>query len=107
MVTNNGDPRACTTGYVSTGSTPTPASVAAVNTNQVSCQVYNGVDPNPGDGVNETGSDIRGSQNIGGTGGNASPGPTGPVTGGLPSTTVVQQTLSTILSASPFSRTLG
>jgi virulence factor Mce-like protein len=110
FVLNNGDPRACTTGYVSTAQTPTPASVAALDTNQVACDVYNGVDPNPGDGVNENGSNIRGSQNIGGSGGNASGGGqsglAGP-TGNLPSLTVVQQVLGGILSANPFSRTLG
>lgn len=110
FVLNNGDPRACTTGYVSTGQTPTPASVAAVNTNQVACDVYNGVDPSPGDGVNENGSDIRGSQNIGGSGGNTSGQPqsslAGP-TGGLSSLTVLDQTLSSLLSANPFSRSLG
>jgi phospholipid/cholesterol/gamma-HCH transport system substrate-binding protein len=110
FVLNNGDPRACTTGYVSTGRTPTPASVAALNTNQVGCDVYNGVDPNPGDGVDESGSDIRGSQNIGGSGGNRSSGGqsglAGP-TGSAPPTTVLDQTLSSLLSATPFSRTLG
>jgi virulence factor Mce-like protein len=110
FVLNNGDPRACTTGYVSTGQTPTPAAVAALNTNQVQCRVYNGVDPNPGDGVNEAGSDIRGSQNIGGSGGTGSGGGqsglAGP-TGNLPSTTVLDQVLGGLLSANPFSRTLG
>jgi phospholipid/cholesterol/gamma-HCH transport system substrate-binding protein len=110
FVLNNGDPRACTTGYVSTGQTPTPASVAALNTNQVQCQVYNGVDPNPGDGVNESGSDIRGSQNIGGSGGTGSGGSQSGLagsSGNLPSTTVLDQVLGSVLSANPFSRTLG
>ena len=31
--------------------------------------VINGVDPNPSDGVDESGSDIRGEQNIGRSGG--------------------------------------
>jgi phospholipid/cholesterol/gamma-HCH transport system substrate-binding protein len=110
FVLNNGDPRACTTGYVSTGSTPTPSSVAAVNTDQVQCDVRNGVDPNPGDGVNEAGSDIRGSQNIGGSGGTGSGGGqsglAGP-TGQVPSSTVLDQVLESLLSANGFSRTLG
>jgi virulence factor Mce-like protein len=110
FVLNNGDPRACTTGYVSTARTPTPAAVAALDTNQVACRVRNGVDPNPGDGVNESGSDIRGTQNIGGSGGTGSGGGqsglAGP-TGGLPSSTVLDQVLGGLLSANPFSRTLG
>jgi phospholipid/cholesterol/gamma-HCH transport system substrate-binding protein len=84
--------------------------VAAVNTNQVQCDVRNGVDPNPGDGVNEAGSDIRGSQNIGGSGGTGSGGGqsglAGP-TGQVPSSTVLDQVLESLLSANGFSRTLG
>jgi phospholipid/cholesterol/gamma-HCH transport system substrate-binding protein len=110
FVLNNGDPRACTTGYVSTGSTPTPASVAALDTSSISCDVINGVDPNPGDAANESGSDIRGAQNIGGSGGTGSGGAqsglTG-TTGSLGDTTILDQVLGGLLSANPFSRTLG
>jgi virulence factor Mce-like protein len=110
FVLNNGDPRACTSGYVSTGSTPTPASVAALDTSRVSCHVINGVDPNPGDSANESGSDIRGAQNIGGAGGTGSGGAQSGLTGStgsLSNTTVLDQLLGGLLSASPFSRTLG
>ena len=107
---NNSDPRACTSGYASTGSTPTPAAVASLDVGQVRCAVVNGVDPNPGDGADESGSDIRGAQNIGGSGGQGSAGtPATPGTGaiGTLTSTVVDQVLNGVLSATPFSRTLG
>jgi virulence factor Mce-like protein len=108
FVLNNGDPRPCTSGYVSTGQTPTPAAVANLNTDQIHCAVVNGHDPNPGDGVDETGSNIRGSQNIGRSGGEGSPGPVpAPPTQATTLTTVVDQVLSGVLGANPFSRTLG
>jgi phospholipid/cholesterol/gamma-HCH transport system substrate-binding protein len=106
---NMSQPRACTTGYLSTGSTPTPGAVASADVSGVQCAVKNGVDPNPGDGADETGSDIRGSQNIGGSGGQ---GATGPGSSGTPapptvSTTVVDQLLNQVLDATPFSQALG
>jgi phospholipid/cholesterol/gamma-HCH transport system substrate-binding protein len=108
FVLNNGDPRACTSGYVSTGQTPSPDAVASVDTTGVQCAVINGVDPNPGDGVDESGSDIRGSQNIGGSGGVGSPGPTGAVTGGAsPLSGVVSQLLGGLLSANPIASSIG
>jgi phospholipid/cholesterol/gamma-HCH transport system substrate-binding protein len=108
FVLNNSDPRPCTSGYVSTGQTPTPAAVANLNTEAVHCAVINGHDPNPGDGVDETGSDIRGSQNIGRSGGEASPGPVpAPPSQATAVTTVLDQVLSGVLGANPFSRTLG
>ncbi|MCU1616934.1 MAG: hypothetical protein JWO98_4474, partial [Frankiales bacterium] len=63
-----------------------------------------------GDGVNEAGSDIRGAQNIGGSGGTGSGGGQSGLagaTGNLPSTTVLDQVLGGLLSANPFSRALG
>jgi hypothetical protein len=108
---DNGDPRACTSGYVSTGQTPSPDAVASVDTSGIQCQVVNGVDPNPGDGIDESGSDIRGSQNIGGSGGVGSPGPTGAVTGGAnplsPLTDAVNQLLGSLLSANPIASSIG
>ena len=106
FVLNNDNPRACTTGYVSTGSTRSPGAVASVNTDPVACKVINGVDPNPGDGKNETGSNIRGAQNIGGSGGQASS-----PTGGVPSTpappTALSGLVGQLLKASPYATTVG
>ena len=46
-----------------------------VDTNAIRCDVVNGVDPNGNaDGVDESGSDIRGSQNIGLSGGQGAQG---------------------------------
>ena len=85
-----------------------PGAVASVDTTGVQCGVVNGVDPNAGDGIDESGSDIRGSQNIGGSGGNSSPGPTGAVTGGAaPVTDIVNQVLGGLLSANPIAHSVG
>jgi virulence factor Mce-like protein len=105
---NNSQPRACTTGYLSTGSTPTPGAVASADVSGVRCDIINGVDPNPGNG-DETGSDIRGAQNIGRSGG---VGASGPGSSGTPApptidTTVVDQVLNQVLGATPFSPALG
>jgi phospholipid/cholesterol/gamma-HCH transport system substrate-binding protein len=106
FVLNNDNPRACTTGYVSTGQTRSPGAVASINTDPIACQVINGVDPNPGDGKNETGSNIRGAQNIGGSGGQASSPTSGvPSLPALP--TVLTDTLGQLLNATPFSTTVG
>jgi phospholipid/cholesterol/gamma-HCH transport system substrate-binding protein len=106
---NQSQPRACTTGYLPTSSTPTPGAVASADVSGVRCDVINGVDPNPGDSANETGSDIRGAQNIGRSGGQGAPAPGSSGTPAPPtiSTTVVDQTLSQILGATPFSQVLG
>jgi phospholipid/cholesterol/gamma-HCH transport system substrate-binding protein len=106
---NNSQPRACTTGYLSTGSTPTPGAVASADVSGVRCDVVDGVDPNPRDGADETGSDIRGAQNIGRTGGVGTPAPGGSGTPAPPtiSSTVVDQTLAQLLGATPFSQVLG
>jgi phospholipid/cholesterol/gamma-HCH transport system substrate-binding protein len=70
--------------------------------------VINGVDPNPSDGVNESGSDIRGEQNIGRSGG---VGGTGPQSGTAGSRGVVSGALNDLLGgllhANPFSTTAG
>ena len=110
FVLNNNDPHACISGYISTAQTPSPGAVASVDTRPVTCDVINGVDPNPGDGVDESGSDIRGEQNIGRSGGVGSPGPqsgaagaTGAL-GGLPG---LDGLLDGILNANPFARSVG
>jgi virulence factor Mce-like protein len=101
-------PRACTTGYVSTGSTRSPGAVANLDADNVACRVYNGVDPTPGDGKDESGSDIRGAQNIGGSGGTGASSPGGTAgAGGVPSTSVVTDLLGQVLHANPFSSTVG
>ena len=69
FVLNGGEPHSCRTGYVSTEDTPSQGAVEAVDTDQVRCRVINGIDPRPGDGYDENGSNIRGEQNIGGDGG--------------------------------------
>ena len=108
FVLNSGDPQPCTSGYVSTGSTPSPGAVASLDTSTVSCDVVNGVDPDPSDGVDESGSDIRGEQNIGGSGGVASPGPQGGAAAiAAPVTSALDGLLSGLLSASPFATTAG
>jgi phospholipid/cholesterol/gamma-HCH transport system substrate-binding protein len=108
FVLNDGDPRPCTSGYVGTGSTPSPGAVASVDTSQVRCDVVGGVDPDPSDGVDESGSNIRGEQNIGGSGGVASPGPQGGVaSGGGTAASVLDGLLGGLLSASPFATTGG
>lgn len=84
FVLNAGDPHPCTTGYVPTASTPSPGAVAALDTDAVACRVINGVDPNPGDGYDENGSNIRGAQNIGGDGGRGSTTPEEQVDGHSP-----------------------
>jgi hypothetical protein len=73
----------------------------------VSCQVINGVDPNPGDEDDESGSNIRGEQNIGNDGGTGSGRPQGEAAEQPPVTTVLDEVLGGMLHANPFSSTLG
>ena len=84
FVLNAGDPHPCTTGYVPTASTPSPGAVATLDTDAVECRVINGVDPNPGDAYDENGSNIRGEQNIGGSGGRGTTTPEEEVAGQSP-----------------------
>jgi virulence factor Mce-like protein len=106
FVLNNGDPHACTTGYVPTSSTPSEGAVARVNTDAVRCQVINGVDPRPGDGYDENGSDIRGEQNIGRSGGRGTTPPEQAVTGQIPAGPL-DPVLGQLLHANPFARAIG
>jgi phospholipid/cholesterol/gamma-HCH transport system substrate-binding protein len=100
FVLNAGDPNSCTSGYVPTSSTPSPAAVAAVNPDAVECQVINGVDPNPGDAYDENGSNIRGEQNIDRSGGRGTTTPQEEVGGHSPaSAEALDGILSDLLNA--------
>jgi phospholipid/cholesterol/gamma-HCH transport system substrate-binding protein len=105
FVLNSDNPRACTTGYVSTAQTRSPAAVANLDADRVACQVVNGVPPagNPG----EAGSDIRGAQNIGRSGGVAGAGATGGAPGAGALTSALDGLLAELLHANPFARTVG
>ena len=81
-------------------STPTPSSAGVVN----------GVDPNPGDGYDENGSNIRGEQNIGRDGGpGRQPGRTEQLPGGgsRRSTTALAELIGGLLHANPFATLTG
>jgi phospholipid/cholesterol/gamma-HCH transport system substrate-binding protein len=103
FVLNAGDPKSCTSGYVPTTSTPTVGAAEAVDIDGVRCDVINGVDPNPGDGYDENGSDIRGAQNIGRNGGRGATPPTGQLGGGSSPLSAAQlsELLGGILHANP------
>jgi phospholipid/cholesterol/gamma-HCH transport system substrate-binding protein len=109
FVPNAGDPHSCTSGYMPTTSTPSAGAVESLDPDRVRCQVVDGRDPQPADGYDETGSNIRGEQNIGRNGGVGSPGPGGGLPGGdapeLPS--VLGETLDGLLNASPISAVTG
>jgi phospholipid/cholesterol/gamma-HCH transport system substrate-binding protein len=102
FVLNADDPRACTSGYVSTGASDSPDDILRIDTESVRCDVVNGADPNPGDGVDESGSDLRGEQNIGRTGGVGSPGPQGQAGSLPPILAQLDGLLSSILGGLPF-----
>jgi phospholipid/cholesterol/gamma-HCH transport system substrate-binding protein len=110
FVLNANDPHACVSGYRSTADTPSPGAVASTNTRNVACAVINGVDPSPSDGVDESGSDIRGAQNIGRSGGVGSPGPQSGAagsTGALSQLSPLSDLVGGLLHATPFASTLG
>jgi phospholipid/cholesterol/gamma-HCH transport system substrate-binding protein len=86
FVLNGGDPHPCTTGYVPTASLPNEGAVKTLNPDRVFCAVVNGNDPNPGDGYDESGSNIRGEQNIGRDGGTGTGRPQGQLGSGGPVT---------------------
>ena len=95
----------CQSGYVPTQSTPRAGDAQAVDTDAVACQVQDGVDPNPGDDKDETGSNIRGEQNIGSGGGQAAPSPAdrGPDPA---ATAVLDELLGELIRANPISTSL-
>jgi virulence factor Mce-like protein len=107
LVLNSGDPQACTTGYLSSGAARNPGAVVSEDVSGVSCDVVNGVDPG-GNSVDETGSNIRGAQNIGSDGGVGSPGPSAPAAG-LPGNVgnLLGDLLGGLLHATPFATTVG
>jgi phospholipid/cholesterol/gamma-HCH transport system substrate-binding protein len=107
FVLNSGDPQPCTTGYISSGAAQSPGAVLSQDTTGVRCDVVNGVDPG-GNSVDETGSNIRGAQNIGSDGGVASPGPSQPATGGVGAVgDLLGSLLGGLLHATPFATTVG
>ncbi len=109
FVLNSDDPHACISGYRSTADTPSPGAVASTDTRSVACDVINGVDPNPSDGVDESGSDIRGEQNIGRSGGVKGSGPQSGLAGssGTLASNPLGDLVSGLLHANPFSSTAG
>lgn len=107
FVLNAGDPQPCTTGYISSGAAQSPAAVLGEDTSGVACDVVNGVDPG-GNSVDESGSNIRGAQNIGGDGGVGSPGPAAGATAGLQAVTdLLGGLIGGLLHATPFATTAG
>jgi virulence factor Mce-like protein len=107
FVLNSSDPSACTTGYIPTTQLPSPGAVQQADVDQVRCAVINGVDPSPGDGYDESGSDIRGEQNIGRSGGNGSNKPQGQIGSAGPVVGVAGEVLGQLLHANPFASTAG
>jgi phospholipid/cholesterol/gamma-HCH transport system substrate-binding protein len=107
LVLNSGDPNPCLSGYVRTSQLPNEGAVQTLDTDRVRCDVVNGVDPNPSDGYDENGSDIRGEQNIGRDGGVGTGKPQGQAGNGAPASTLVDDLLGRILHANPYSRVTG
>lgn len=108
FVLNAGDPHSCTTGYTPSETTPSQGAVENVDTDAVRCRVVNGVDPDPGDGYDENGSNIRGTQNIGGSGGRGTTEPTEQLPGGgAPSTTALSELMGGLLHANPIATLTG
>ena len=108
FVLNSGDPQACTTGYLSSGVARSPGAVTSEDVSGVACDVVNGVDPG-GNAVDESGSNIRGAQNIGADGGVASPGPGAAVGSalGAPLDDLLGGLLGGLLHATPFTSSAG
>ena len=108
---NNSDPRACTTGYVSTGSTPTPGVGGLAEHQRDPLRRRQRCGPEPRRRRDESGSDIRGAQNIGGSGGSRQPSgrapAAAPATGPRCCTTVVDQVLGGVLERQPVRPALG
>jgi phospholipid/cholesterol/gamma-HCH transport system substrate-binding protein len=107
FVLNADDPHACVTGYTSTAQTGSPGAVANTDTRGVACRVIDGVDPTQGDATNESGSNIRGEQNIGRSGGVGGTGPQSSAGAGAPLAGLLDDVLGRLLHAAPFARTVG
>jgi virulence factor Mce-like protein len=107
FVLNGGDPHPCTTGYVPTESLPNEGAVATLDPYRVYCGVVNGNDPDPGDGYDESGSNIRGEQNIGRDGGTGTGRPQGELGGRGPLFPALGDLVDGMLHASPISTITG
>jgi virulence factor Mce-like protein len=107
FVLNNGDPKACTTGYIPSSQLPSPGAVQNADVDQARCAVVNGVDPHPGDGYDESGSDIRGAQNIGRSGGTGSNQPQSQLAGGGAAAGGPGEIVGQLIHANPFAFTVG
>jgi virulence factor Mce-like protein len=107
FVLNGGDPHPCTTGYVPTESLPNEGAVATLDPYRVYCGVVNGNDPDPGDGYDESGSNIRGEQNIGRDGGTGTGRPQGELGGRGPLIPALGDLVDGMLHASPISTITG
>jgi phospholipid/cholesterol/gamma-HCH transport system substrate-binding protein len=107
FVLNGGDPHPCTTGYVPTESLPNEGAVATLDPYRVYCGVINGNDPDPGDGYDESGSNIRGEQNIGRDGGTGTGRPQGELGGRGPLFPALGDLVDGMLHASPISTITG
>jgi phospholipid/cholesterol/gamma-HCH transport system substrate-binding protein len=107
FVLNAGDPHACASGYVASETTPTQGAVENVDTDAVRCEVVNGVDPDPNDGVDENGSSIRGEQNIGRDGGRGTTEPQEQVPGSPFPATALAELLGGLIHANPIATITG
>jgi virulence factor Mce-like protein len=108
LVLNAGEPHSCTSGYVPSETTPTHGAVENVDTDAVRCEVINGVDPDPGDGYDENGSNIRGAQNIGRDGGRGITPPQEEVGGGSSlSAAALSELMNAMLHANPIATAVG
>jgi phospholipid/cholesterol/gamma-HCH transport system substrate-binding protein len=109
FVLNAGEPHSCATGYVPPETTPSQGAVESVDTDRIACRVFDGVDPNPGDGYDENGSNIRGEQNIGSDGGRGVTEPTEQLPGGgtPPSPTALTDLFGDLIQASPLAVITG
>jgi phospholipid/cholesterol/gamma-HCH transport system substrate-binding protein len=108
FVLNAGEPHSCRTGYVLSSTTRTQGAVENVDTDRVECRVINGVDPRPGDGYDENGSNIRGEQNIDRDGGRGTTTPQEEVEGSNPlPTTALAEMFGELVHANPFATLTG
>ena len=108
FVLNAGEPHSCRTGYVPSTTTPSKGAVESVDTGGVECRVIDGRDPSPGDGYDESGSNIRGEQNIGRNGGRGTTTPEEEVEGSNPlPTTALSDLMGQLLHANPIATLTG
>ena len=101
FVLNAGDPAACTSGYSSTGQSGSPGEVARPATSTASRATSSTVStPTPATPRTRAGSNIRGEQNIGRSGGVGGTGPSSGGAGAPPLGTVVGGVVDGLLTAS-------